>query len=124
MRRANFEIVLNETTDVVVVIRDVGPWDQHATVTNAAEHVVAELHGKFGLKGRRLFYYDSDGRRDELLHDGAGRFTGFGPGAIAIADTPEIVAETLAEARAAIPPGLYRLERNDQDEPQILETWL
>ena len=42
---------------------------------------MSELHAAGVLqKGRRLFYYDSDGALDELKHDGAGRFLGFAPG--------------------------------------------
>ena len=79
---------MNQTANykVVVVgpdrikIRDVGPWDKYLTVTNDAENVVRELAVQGLLPaGRRLFYYDSDGRLDELLvKDGA--FVGFAPG--------------------------------------------
>lgn len=31
---------------------------------------------------------------------------------------------TLEEARAAVPLGAVRMERNPQDEPQILECWI
>jgi hypothetical protein len=63
-----------------LVIRDVGPWDKFMTVTNAAEDVVAELyHGDRISDGRRLYYIDSDGQMDELLHD-HGIFKGFAPG--------------------------------------------
>lgn len=30
---------------------------------------------------------------------------------------------TLEEARAMIPPGLFRLPRVDEDDPKIVETW-
>jgi hypothetical protein len=60
-------------------IQDVGPWDRHPTVTNDAEWVVADLARKGLLpEGRRLFYLNSDGQRDELLH-ADGRFVGFAP---------------------------------------------
>lgn len=72
MNKPRYEIV--EETDVCVVIRDMGPWDRHHTVTNGAEDVVAELASRVG--GRRLEYYDSEGRRDQLLiRDG--KFAGF-----------------------------------------------
>lgn len=45
--------------------------------------------------------------RDGIPHPGAG-----------------IQAGDLATARAAIPDGLIRMERADDDEPQILETWI
>src|SRR5579885_3128206 len=75
---ASYEIVFSETTPPVLTIRDLGPWCEVPTITNDAQHVVRELHQKGFLKaGRKLHYYDSDGRLDELLHDGAGRFMGF-----------------------------------------------
>lgn len=36
---------------------------------------------------------------------------------------PWAVTDSLAAARAALPPALYRLERQPGDQPQILETW-
>lgn len=72
---ANFEMVRSDAASIV--IRDVGPWDRHPTVTNDAEHVVSELRAT--LNGRRLLYFDSGGRLDEILvRDG--RFAGFAPG--------------------------------------------
>lgn len=60
-----------------LVIRDLGPWDRHPTVTNDAESVVRELEPI--LSGRRLFYYDSTGQLDELvIRDG--HFAGFKAG--------------------------------------------
>ena len=35
-----------------------------------------------------------------------------------------VVVETLKQAREAIPPGLYRLNRNCFDDPVIVETWI
>ena len=34
------------------------------------------------------------------------------------------LADTLEEIRASVPPGLYRLERFEDDDPCILEVWL
>lgn len=65
-----------EQTPDYVLIRDTGPWDEHPTVTNGAEDVVAELASM--LAGRRLEYIDSLGNRDQLLvRDG--QFDGFAP---------------------------------------------
>lgn len=60
-----------------LVIKDVGPWDQHLTITNDAESVVERLAAEGHLPaGRRLLYIDSEGRKDELgVRDG--RFIGF-----------------------------------------------
>ncbi len=60
-----------------IVIRDVGHAHGRMTVTNDAETVVFDL----GLPaGCRLFYYDSSGDLDELVHDGHGIFIGFAAG--------------------------------------------
>ena len=74
--RVNYEIV-SETHDELV-IKDVGPWTNSITITNAAEQVVAELHARGVLGDRQLFYYDSEGVLSELLHLGP-TFYGFGP---------------------------------------------
>lgn len=74
-RRSCYRI--EETAVDAIVIRDVGPWDQHLSVTNDAERVVAELAE--WLNGRRLFYYDSDNALDEIVITD-GRFAGFLPG--------------------------------------------
>ena len=34
------------------------------------------------------------------------------------------VADTLEGARAQLPPGLFRMDRQPDDEPQIVEVWL
>lgn len=57
-----------------VLIQDMGPWNQHKSVTNDAESVVEELAP--GLGDRKLFYIDSDGRTDRLLVKD-GKFAGF-----------------------------------------------
>lgn len=74
-RRALYEVV--ESTPEKVVIRDIGHDRGRPSVTNDAEAVVAELGPKLG--SRRLFYFDSQGDLDELLHVG-GVFAGFAPG--------------------------------------------
>lgn len=77
-RKANYIILKEEGNRIV--IRDVGPWDQHPSVTNDAENVVQILTAQSHLpEGRRLLYYDSDGRLDEILVKD-GQFIGFAPG--------------------------------------------
>lgn len=83
IRHANYvrvPIAESGFRDGSLVIRDVGPWDHHPTVTNDAEYVVSELVERGMLPGgRRLFYYDSDGNLDEIVvRDG--KFAGFRPG--------------------------------------------
>jgi hypothetical protein len=76
-RRANFE-VMADVAGKPLVIRDVGPWDQFPTVTNAAEAVIEELTRKGLLSGgRRLLYFDSEGSLDEILISSDGHFQGF-----------------------------------------------
>lgn len=58
-----------------VVIVDLGTG---RTVTNAAEDVLLELGRELSLEGRRVIYRDTDGRWDELLHEGV-HFRGFAP---------------------------------------------
>ena len=72
MRMPNYEIV--EETEEWMLLRDLGPWDQFPTITNAAEEVVERLDP--ALHGRRLYYYDSEGERTELRVEN-GRFAGF-----------------------------------------------
>ena len=75
-RHANYTIV-EDKPGQPLVIRDVGPWDKHLTVTNDVEHVVAKLVAAGKLpEGRRLFYYDSADEVDEIVVKD-GRFTGF-----------------------------------------------
>lgn len=71
-RQAQFAIV--DQTPVAMVIRDIGPWDRHFTVTNDAEGVVKRLAPI--LEGRRLFYFDSEGELTELVVKD-GKFAGF-----------------------------------------------
>lgn len=76
-RDPNFEVV--KSAPEYVLIRDLGPWDKHRSITNGAEEAVKAVHAIYNLCGKRLGYYDSEGELGELLHDGAGKFTGYGP---------------------------------------------
>jgi len=76
---ANENFTIEQEAPDNIFIRDIGPWDQHRTVTNDAEWVVETLAKDHALGDRRLFYLDSEGQIDELLHS-AGRFTGFKAG--------------------------------------------
>ncbi len=58
----------------LLLIRDVGPWDKHKTITNDAEHVVKELVTR--LNGRRLEYIDTEGAQAEIRIIN-GQFAGF-----------------------------------------------
>lgn len=73
----NAKYRIEEQTDDQIVIRDIGSG---MTVTNDAEAVVRDLHRNGMLGDRKLFYYDSEDRLDEIVHDGRGVFQGFAPG--------------------------------------------
>ena len=76
MNEAKWAVV--EDTPQRLVIKDLGPWDKHPTITNDAENVVKLVY--MMLEGRRLFYYDSEDKLTELLVDqDFGRFIGFRP---------------------------------------------
>ena len=78
---ANFEIVPQGDDVTVLVIRDLGPWDVHLTISNDAEWVVTWLHDGGLLAGvKTLLYYDSEGKIDELRFSKGGIFQGFAPG--------------------------------------------
>jgi hypothetical protein len=63
-------------TEDRLLIKDVGPWSYHQTITHGAERVVEDLQPV--LQGRRLEYIDSEGRLAEILiRDG--HFAGFVP---------------------------------------------
>ena len=70
----NISIVTPECTDEVFVIRD---NDGQRSVTNSAEEVVEFLNNQGLLGSKRLLYYDTEGYKDELVHDGHGKFLGF-----------------------------------------------
>jgi hypothetical protein len=73
---ANYKYV--SITKKQVIIQDVGPWTEHATITNDAENVVREVHECIGLGDCRLFYIDSEGNMDEIKVC-EGEFLGFLP---------------------------------------------
>ncbi len=74
MTKANYEIL--ESAETYVLIKDIGPWDEHPTVTNDADAVVSEMAPI--LKGRHLLYIDSEGHKAELLVK-QGNFAGYAP---------------------------------------------
>ena len=74
-RHANYAVEMITATRVV--IRDMGPWDKHPSVTNDVEWVLADLINKHGIDPNvELMYYDSNGDLDIIIHDGV-KFEGF-----------------------------------------------
>ncbi len=73
MTSSDFELVYKNTYSVIIRDKNTG----RRSVTNDAESVVKDLYDRGILQaGQRLFYYDSDGRLDEIGHL-CGEFTGF-----------------------------------------------
>jgi hypothetical protein len=64
-----------EITNDYILIEDIGGrYDM--SVTNDAENVVQNLYDNHRLENRRLFYKDSSGDTDELVHNN-GKFVRF-----------------------------------------------
>lgn len=64
-----------------------------------------------------------------LYHNAPGHRGGYVAKRWVIAPVPtatdeELTADTLDEIRSLLPPGLYRMNRNPGDAPEIVETWL
>jgi len=80
---ADFTIQV-DAPDYVYII-DTGHNNGKRTITNDAEYIVSELYDLIeNFKIKRLFYLDSDGRIDEILHS-AGRFISFKAGHTGVA---------------------------------------
>jgi hypothetical protein len=62
-------LLIVSRTDRKILLRDVGPWDRHKTITNDIETVISELWAGGFLEGSpRFFYYDSEGELTEALY--------------------------------------------------------
>lgn len=73
--KSDWVVVAPESGSDKVTIRDM---NGRTSVTNDAENVVAYLVHHYILKeGQRLFYYDSEGHKDEMLWDKEQGFIGF-----------------------------------------------
>ena len=72
LKKPRYKIMLGEsekygTQNSLLVIKDVGPWYEHHTITNGVEDVVSELIQRLHLwEGRKLYYYDSEGHISEI----------------------------------------------------------
>jgi hypothetical protein len=87
--------------DGFVVVADLGTG---MSVTNDAERVVQSLAAEVPLKGKRIIYRDTEGRWDELRHQG-GRFSHFH----ALGATSAAEAMVLARAAVITPPPGYEV---------------
>ncbi|MDP2730292.1 MAG: hypothetical protein Q8O55_07410 [Dehalococcoidales bacterium] len=75
---ANFRI--EKDTPKYILLKDLGPWGRFRTITNAADDVVSMVNSITPIRGRKLYYYDSDNELTELKVNNEQRFAGFGPG--------------------------------------------
>jgi hypothetical protein len=57
-----------------IIIEDVGK--NCMSVTNDIENILKDLHRRGLLRGRKLYYYDSEGDFTEALHE-SGVFKGY-----------------------------------------------
>jgi hypothetical protein len=70
---AGYEVVT--VNDRFIYLEDTG-HNQFKTVTNDAEYVLNDLSEEYGIRDKRIFYKDSFGQIDEILHKN-GVFSGF-----------------------------------------------
>lgn len=78
MIKSSFNIL--EHTDNYVLISDNALIKETMSITNDAENVVEHLHKQLNLKNKDLYYIDTDGRVDLLVHDNNGKFINFKAG--------------------------------------------
>ena len=77
---AEFSVI--RATNDYIFIKDNGgeKWGISKSITNDAHFVVMQLSMQYNGVCGRIFYIDTTGQIDELLHNGKGRFTGFKAG--------------------------------------------
>jgi hypothetical protein len=59
---------IEDETSTYIYISD--RWNNCKTVTNDVEWVLCELESLCDIENKRIFYMDSEGRIDEILHRG------------------------------------------------------
>jgi hypothetical protein len=70
---AGYEVIADNAQ--FIYLEDSG-HNQFKTVTNDAEYVLSKLNEEYGIGNKRIFYKDSSGEIDEIVHKN-GIFTGF-----------------------------------------------
>jgi hypothetical protein len=73
------EFAIIEVKPDYIYIQDISDSKPSMTVTSDAARVVAELHERFNITEKRIFYMDTMQNIDELDHEN-GIFKGFRPG--------------------------------------------
>ena len=74
-KTVNFEYVRCGRPDGIVILRDLGPWDEFKTITNAPEWTVENVCNDYPST-KMILYYDSSGKID-LIRFKDGKFKGF-----------------------------------------------
>ena len=70
---AGYEVISDN--DQFIYLKDSG-HNQFKTVTNDAEYILSRLNEEYGIGNKRIFYKDSSGEIDEIVHKN-GIFAGF-----------------------------------------------
>ena len=65
---------IEKITDDFILIKDLANSFQTKTITNDVENVVKHLHKQFGLQDRHLYYIDTDGQVDLIIHNDEGDY--------------------------------------------------
>jgi hypothetical protein len=73
---AGYEVL---TSNVQFIYLEDSGHNQFKTVTNDAEYILSRLNEEYGIGNKRIFYKDSSGEIDEIVHKN-GIFAGFGHG--------------------------------------------
>jgi len=82
--RFNAEFSVLQITDEYIYIVDDCAKDSKS-LTHDVENVLSYLTDMYKLGNKRLFYRDTDGQIDEIVHEN-GKFIDFAPGFKGIAD--------------------------------------
>lgn len=75
--RCHYSVVYKSSNLDILVLRD---ENRGVSITNDADNLVLDLYkNKMMESFTQLYYYDSEGQLDQILHQN-GRFQGFSPG--------------------------------------------
>ena len=71
MNKSKYKIEIVD--EKLVLLKDIGPWDQFKTITNNAKEVVEEIRELGHLEtDPNLLYWDSEGNLTELVYNDSG----------------------------------------------------
>lgn len=79
MIRCSYSVVFSDNARNMLVLRDL---NDGMSITNDVDNLVLHLRNTGQIHSETvLYYYDSEGRLDQILHDGR-KFCGFTPGSL------------------------------------------